>query len=178
MTTGLVPRAEDESERLVVQTSLVRWSSGIIHRALPFRWPPRSRPLFELFPVLLRGIGAATCRFGEFWMTNGLLPRAESERLVVQTSLLCWSSGITHRALPSCPPLHSLPSFELFLVLLRGVAAASCRPGGFWVSTGFSPPAEGESERVVVQTSSTHWSFFCHSAHDPSGIIHRALPSC
>ena len=45
MTNGLLPRAESESERLVVQTSLAHWSfsfhsaresSSIIHRALPF----------------------------------------------------------------------------------------------------------------------------------------------
>ena len=90
MTTRFLPRAESEAERLVVQTPLLHWSSGIIHRALPSCGPSYFRPSFELSPVLLRGIGAASCPFGGFWATNGLLPRAEnqSERPVVQTSLV------------------------------------------------------------------------------------------
>ena len=68
-------------------------SSGIIHRALPCCPPSHSRPSVELYPVLLRGTRAAFYRLGGFWVTNGLLPRAESEseRLVVQTSLVHWS---------------------------------------------------------------------------------------
>ena len=83
MTNGLLPRATSDSERLVVQTSLLHWSSGIIHRALPSRWPSQSRPSFELFPLLLRGIGATSCRSGGFWVTNGLLPR---ERKRIRTA--------------------------------------------------------------------------------------------
>ena len=140
MTNGLLPRAGNASDRLVVQTSLFHWSfflhsaheaPVIIHRALPPSWPSRSLPSFQLFPVLLRGIGATACRFGGFRVTNGLLPRnkSESERLVLQTSLAHWSfffhsaqelSGIIHRALPSCSPSRSRSSFRTFSRVVAG----------------------------------------------------------
>ena len=177
MTNAALPGAESESERLLVQTSLVHWlfffhsaheSFSTIHRA----------------PVVPRATGRKRIHGLVFLSFHGPKenPNGWSCKLrwptgrfsVTRPTNLLASS--TERCRPVDPRVPSLPS-KLSPVLLRGIGAASCRSGGFWVTNGLLPRAESESERLVAQTVLVHWSFFFHSAHESSNIIHRALPS-
>ena len=179
-----------------------RWPTGRISFTRPTKLlassTERCRPVdprvpalpSKLLTVLLRGIGSASFRFGEFWVHNGLLPRAESEseRLVVQTSLVHSSfflhsaqesSGVIHRSLSPCRPSRSRPSFETFSRVVtrdRGHFLPFRRIlGDQWLVA---------TERKRIRTAGRAnfvgplVPFFCHSADGSSGVQPRALPSC
>ena len=183
----MLPRAESDSDRLVVFLSLgsrIFWhhpQSAAALLALTFP------PFLATFSRVVAGDRGHFLPFRRILGDQWLVATGKKANSNGWSCKLRWSTGrvsftratnllasSTERCLPVHPRVPALPS-ELCPVLLRGVGATSCRSGGFWVTTRFLPRAENKSERLVLQTSLVRWSF---SSTWPENFLASSTECC